>query len=182
MGTAIFRTMFGIFSKKSNTVNDEKKLSLIRYKIARGNIDDALSDVQQLTLKGISIPEPYLLEAKMYCENFDHEMKAVRLIEVYFENPRLEVHSGNVELLELYTRICADFHQQGKALSFLKHELSKPGYTIDDRAKLQVCLDDISPHDDENDGIVVKSHPAEASRNLHSLSNRTVMLSAEDLK
>lgn len=160
----------------------EKQLSLIRYKIARGNIDDALVDLQKLTLKGSLLPEPYLLEAQIYCEQLNHEMKATRLIEYYFENPCLEVDSGNVKLLELYAEIGADFHQQGKAISFLKHELPKKGYTVDDRAKLQACLDGITPKEDEDDGIVVKSHPAEASRNLKSLSNRTVMLSADDLK
>ena len=182
MSQSVFKKIFGIFSKKSISEAEEKELSLIRYKIARGNIDDALGALQKFTLKGSLLPEPYLLEAKIYCDHLDHEMKATRLIEYYFENPCLEVDSGNVQLLELYAGICADFHQQGKAISFLKHELPKKGYTVDDRAKLQACLDKITPNEDDNDGIVVKSHPADASRNLKSLSNRTVMLSAEDLK
>jgi hypothetical protein len=182
VGKSIFRKIFGLFSEKLNSADAEEKiLSLIRYKIARGNIDDALGDLQQLTLKGILIPEPYLLEAKIYCENFDHEMKATRLIEYYFENPRLEIHSDNVKLLELYTSICADFHQQGKAVAFLDHELSKQGYSDIDREKLQACHDGIKT-DDDSDGIMVKSHPAEASRNLKSVSNRTMFFSADDIE
>ena len=182
MSESVFKKIFGIFSKKTISEKVAKQLSLIRYKIARGNLDDALSDLQEFTLKGSLLPEPYLLEAQIYCEQPNHEMKATRLIEYYFENPCLAVDSGNVKLLKFYVKICADFHQQGKAISFLNHELSKQGYAVDDRAKLQACLDGVKSGDDESDGIVVKSHPAAASRNLHSLSNRTVMLSAEDLK
>jgi len=182
MSNSILKKIAGMFSK-APAMNEaqEKQLSLIRYKIARGNIDDALGDLQKLTLKGILIPEPYLLEAKIYCENFDHEMKATRLIEYYFDNPRLEIHSDNVKLLLFYTGICADFHQQGKAASFIKQALNDKGYSATDKENLQSCLDGINT-DDDSDGIVVKSHPAEQSRNLKSLSNRTIMFSADDLK
>ncbi len=181
MGKSIFSKIANIFGNSSVDKKYEEALSLINYKIALGDIDDALGDLQKLTLKGSLLPEPYLLEAKIYSEHFNHEMKATRLIEYYFDNPRLEHHAGNVELLEFYVGISADFHQQGKAVTFLKHALQDRSYSASDKVKLQACLDSIDTGK-ESSGIVVKSHPAEASRNLHSLSNRTVMLSAEDLK
>ena len=181
MGKSFFNKLGGFVFKPLINKKQEEQLALIRYKIARGDIDDALVDLHQITLKGILIPEPYLLEAKIYCEKFDQEMKATRLIEYYFENPCLEIHAGNVELLELYVGISADFHQQGKAVTFLKHALQDKGYSAADKVKLQTCLDSIDTADD-SDGILVKSHPAEASRNLKSLSNRTMTFSAKDLE
>ncbi len=61
-----------------------EQLELARYQVARGDIDNALELLQQIKDSGVVNCQACLLEAEIYCQKRNHEMKAVRLIEEYF--------------------------------------------------------------------------------------------------
>ena len=118
-------------------------MSPIKGRIAQEEYNEAIEELTELLAEKPFSPEPYLILVEVYANDLNDYLRAMELIEKYFNQEKVYVFDENIEMLLLYADICQEHNYLPKAQKILEQEVKRKGYSALKRKSLQTRLEAI---------------------------------------
>lgn len=131
------------YAPKEHLKTPPDTLSPVKGMIAREEYDEALEELNELLEEKPFSPEPYLLMVETYANDLGDYLRAMNLIEEYFDQEMVHPFEENIDMLLLYSDICDEHNYLHKAEKLLEQEVARKGYLEIKRKRLQTRLESI---------------------------------------